>query len=163
MTPQSIGQLGLIAAVCAGASALVSAVLVGTGRSPVIVTPYLAVVLLTLAAVLLWAGVAVRRMRAHRRTWMTPLLAMRTAVAARAASLAGSVCLGLLAGVAAIGALRLEASAMASSAGSAGLGALASLVLVIVGVIVERWCLIRPDDQDRDGAAGTRRAPGMPA
>jgi hypothetical protein len=52
---------------------------------------------------------------------------------------------------------------MASSAGSAGLGALASLVLVVVGVIVERWCLIRPDDQDRDGAAGTRRAPGMPA
>ncbi len=163
MTPQSIGQLGLAAASAASVSALISAIVVGTGRSPVIVTPYLALVLLVLALALLWAGWAVRRMRAHKRTWMTPIAAMRTAVAARAGALVGAVCLGLLVGVAVVGLFRLEASSMASSAMSAGLSALAALALTAVGVLVERWCLLGPDDDQDDDGRRRPHAPGTPA
>jgi len=153
--PQSIGQLALIAALSGGVGALVSAIIVGSGGTPVVVTPYLAVAFLVLALALLYAGLAVRRMRARKHTWMTPIAAMRTAVAARSASLGGSAFLGLLAGVAAIGLTRLEADSMVSSAATAGLGALASLVLVVIGVLVERWCVLGPDDdQDEDSSRG---------
>ena len=166
MKPQSIAQLAVVAAIFAGAGALGSAVSVGVGGNPLQVTPFLGAVFVLLAIVLLWAGLAVRRLRQHKRTWMTPLMAVRTAVAARAGSLMGAASLGVLVGVAVVGSVRLEASAMASSAATAALGALGALVLTVVAVIVERWCVIHPDDDDRgdhaDGDA-SRRLPGTPA
>ncbi len=163
MRPQSIGQLAVIAVASGGVGALVSTIIVTSGGTPVVVTPFLPVALVVLALGLLYAGLAVRRMRARKRTWMTPIVAMRTAVAARSVSLGGSAILGLLVGVAAIGVTRLEAGSMEMSAVTAGLGALASLILVAIGILVERWCVLGPDDDQDDDHPSKDHATRSPA
>lgn len=45
---------------------------------------------------------------------------------------------------------------MAQNAIAAGLSALAGLVWTVSAVVVERWCVIKPDDED---AAGDGRCP----
>lgn len=164
MRPVSIPLLGLLAVVAAGAGALLCAVVVGTGHGPVLVTPYLGAVLGAIAALVLWAGLAVRRMRARKRTWMTPILAMRTALFARTCTLVGSAGSGLLAGIAVVSAVQLRATASAAAALDAGLACLGAVLLTVVAVVVERWCVIDSGGDGEDGPDSRGgRAPGTPA
>ena len=154
MTPVSLRSLAIIGALSCGIGALGASILLGSGRGPVLVTPLLALVFIVIAVGLLIAGLAVRRMRDHKQTWMTPIMAMRTALFARACALVGSGAAGLLAGVVVSAVSRTHVSAMLSSAVGAGAGALAGVVLVVIAVIVERWCVIDSDDDDaRQGSA----------
>lgn len=159
MRPLSVLHLVLAALVVAAVAALASVVSVGMGHGPALVTPYLALVYAVLAVLLHGAGRAVLRMRDHRHTWMTPLMAMRTAVAARACAWVGAASLGVLTGIALVGATRLEAPAMSSSATGAGISALAALVLTVVAVVVERWCTIDTDGSGEDGRDVTAGSP----
>lgn len=158
MRPLSVLHLVVAAVLSAALAALGSLVSVGLGHGPALVTPYLAIVYAVLALLLFAAGRAVLRMREHRRTWMTPILALRTAVAARAAAWVGALSVGVLGGIAAVGSTRLEAAAMSSSAAGAGISALASVVLTVTAVVVERWCTIDtggPNEDGRDVTAGS--------
>ncbi len=154
MKPLSPLHLTLLAVLLAATGGLASVVAVGVGLGPVLITPLLALVYALLAGLLLWAGLAVRRLKAHKRTWMTPILAMRTAIAARACALVGAASVGTLAGIAAVGLTRLQAPAMSSSALGAGVSALAALALTIVAVLVERWCIVDSDDDEATRGRG---------
>ncbi|MGO3797638.1 MAG: DUF3180 family protein [Pauljensenia sp.] len=159
MKPLSVVHLVVAAVLSAALSALGSLVSVGLGHGPALVTPYLAIVHAVLAILLFASGRAVLRMREHKHTWMTPILAMRTAVAARAAAWVGSLSVGILGGIAAVGATRMEASSMSSSATGAGISAVAAVVLTVTAVVVERWCTIDTDGSGEDGRDVTAGSP----
>ena len=88
-----------------------------TGGTPMIVTPGPAVVFALATAILIWSGMAVRRLRAGKDTWIDAIGAMRVAVFARTSALVG-------------------------------------VVWVVIAVVIERWCVITPDD---DAATSNKR------
>jgi Protein of unknown function (DUF3180). len=157
--PLSVIHLVAAAVLSAAVAALGSLVSVGLGHGPALVTPYLAIVYGLLALLLFASGRAVLRMRDRKRTWMTPILAMRTAVAARAAAWVGALSVGILGGIAAVGTTRLDAPSMSSSATGAGISALAAIVLTVTAVVVERWCTIDTGGSGEDGRDITAGSP----
>lgn len=163
MKPVSITHLTVIALTACVLAALANAVSVGTGHSPALVSPYLCVVFLAIAVVLWVLGRGVRRLRDHQRTWMTPILAMRTAILARSSSWMGSAAVGVMFGILVTDLPRLQAPAMTSSAVGSGLSLLSALVMSVVAVIVERWCVIDPGDDDSAGETSERGPAGSPA
>ena len=66
-----------------------------TGGTPMIVTPGPAVVFALATAILIWSGMAVRRLRAGKDTWIDAIGAMRVAVFARTSALVGSSLSGI--------------------------------------------------------------------
>ncbi|WP_172191558.1 DUF3180 family protein [Actinomyces faecalis] len=127
-------------------------------------TPWGAAVALTVALVVLVAGQAVRRLRAHRPTWMTPTGAAVTAAAAQASALVGAVVGGVYGGELAV-ALVAPASPAMDSLGLTAAGCLvASLVWCACGLVVEHWCAIdMSDDDDEDGSQGAVPSGGATA
>ena len=61
-------------------------------------TPWGAVVALVISVIVFIAGLAVRRLRAHEPTWITPTGAATTAVAAQASAIVGALVGGVYAG-----------------------------------------------------------------
>ena len=86
-----------------------------TGGTPMIVTPGPAVVFALASAILIWSGMAVRRLRAGKDTWIDAIGAMRVAVFARTSALVGANLSGILVGVMGVSLTQLEATAMVSS------------------------------------------------
>lgn len=120
-------------------------------------TAWGAVVALVVAALVLAAGVGVRRLRERRETWMTPTGAAVTAAAAQASSLVGSAMTGAYGAeiVVAVRALRrAQAPAMADLALMALVCLLAAVVWIGVGLLVESWCAIGEDGDDDPHAGG---------
>lgn len=163
MRPVSLAHLSTIAVVTGLLAALLNTVAVGTGHSPALITPYLCVVFLGIAVILWVLGRGVRRMRDHQRTWMTPILAMRTAILARSAALMGSAVVGAMAGFLVSVLPRLQAPAMGSSALGSSLSLASSLLMTVVAVVVERWCVIDSGGDDSSADASDRGAEGSPA
>lgn len=145
-------HLFLWATLACALAAMVSAFLVSSGHSPFLVTPWMALVFLGFAAYLLAAGLQVRKYKRGERTNLTALGAARTAMLARTCAILGSVFCGLLVGVALIGLMRLWAPATAASAVGAGVAAAGALVMAVIAVVVERWCLDQSDDKDQDAS-----------
>lgn len=83
---------------------------------------------------------------------MDPLAAARTLVLGQSSGFAGVALAGWHAGVAVQVALR--AGAEAPTVGDAAVQAIGGLVLLAVGLVVERWCRIPPEEDAPDGAAG---------
>ena len=113
---------------------------------PLIDTPGPAVVFAVATALLIWSGLAVRRLRANKDTWIDAIGAMRVAVFARTSALVGSSLSGILVGVMGVSLTQLEATAMVSNAIGSGVSALVGVVWVVIAVVIERWCVITPDD-----------------
>ena len=118
-------------------------------------TPWGAVVALVIAVVVLVAGLAVRRLRAHESTWMTPTGAATTAVAAQASAIVGALIGGVYAGELATALLTPPSPAMSSLAWSAGACLVSCHLWCGVGVLVEHWCAIDADDDDDHGGHGS--------
>ena len=118
-------------------------------------TPWGAVVALVIAVVVLVARLAVRRLRAHESTWMTPTGAATTAVAAQASAIVGALIGGVYAGELATALLTPPSPAMSSLAWSAGACLVSCLLWCGVGVLVEHWCAIDADDDDDHGGHGS--------
>ena len=144
MKPLSITWVTLVGFVCALLSFLGFFAHMRAGGTPLIVTPGPAVVFAVATALLIWSGLAVRRLRANK---IDAIGAMRVAVFARASAIVGSALAGILAGVMIVSLTQLEASAMVANAIASGLSGLVGLVWVIVALVVERWCVINPDDE----------------
>ena len=124
---------------------------------PVPLVSLLVVVLM--AAVVLSLGWAVRQYTQGKRPTLDPLLAARVVVLATASTYTGALLAGWYAGQAllVLGDLDIEARrAVAVSAGGA-LGA--AVLLAVVGLVVERWCEVRPRDDDELGGPGAVAAP----
>lgn len=123
-------------------------------------TPWGAAVGLVVAVAVLVAGLAVRRLRDHRPTWITPTGAATTAVAAQASAVVGAATGGIYAGELVVAVLSPPSPAMTSLAWSSGACLLSCVVWCGVGLLVEHWCAI--DDDDDDPGADSADSPALP-
>lgn len=96
-----------------------------------------------------------RRLRAGKETWIDAIGAMRVAVFARASAIVGSGLTGVLIGVMAVSLMQLEAPAMLANAIGSGLSGLVGIVWCVIAIVVERWCVIDPDDE---GSTSSKRS-----
>jgi hypothetical protein len=112
-----------------------------------------AVAIVVVAAVVLVLGWEVRRsVRGERKPPMNPLAAARVAVLSKAAVYAGAVLTGWYAalGLSVLDdATGLRRERLLASAAAA----VASAVLVVAGLLAQRWCRLPPDDEDPDQGA----------
>ena len=129
-------------------------------------TPWGAVTALVIAGIVLICGLAVRRLRAHERTWITPTGAATTAAAAQASAIVGALLGGVYAGGLILALVTPRSPAMTHLAWTSVGCLVACLVWCVVGFIVEQWCSISGDGDD-DGASGASgrapEGPGAPA
>lgn len=161
MKPLSIGMLAGVALASFAGGALIQTMLVRSGHSPFMVTPWLAVLFFALAVLLLVFGIGVRRLKRRAKTWMTPVVAGRTALLARSSAPICTAFSGALLGVSLASFMRFWAPAMAHAAWSAFGAGLMALLAAIAAVVVERWCIDNGSDQtDSHGSSSTKRRPG---
>jgi len=146
MKPLAITWVLLVGVVSAALSFLGFFAHMRTGGTPMIVTPGPGVVFAVATAILIWSGMAVRRLRADKDTWIDAIGAMRVAVFARTSALVGAGLVGVLIGVMGVSLTQLEAAPMVSNAIASGVSSVIGVVWVIVALVVERWCIINPDD-----------------
>lgn len=151
MRPISIPMLALVALASTACGALAQTILIQTGSHPLLITPWLVALFVLLSIWLFAVGLGVRRLKRRERTWVTPVLAGRNALFARAAAPVTSVCAGFLLGVALVAFTRSWAPVMANAAWSALASAAAALVACIVAVVVERWSIDDSADDDDEG------------
>ena len=142
MKPVSIVWVAAVGLVAAGLSFLGFLAHMRQGGTPLIVTPGPAVIFAIATACLIWSGLAVRRLRAGKDTWIDAIGAMRGLT-------------GILIGVMAVSLTQLEAPAMAANAIGAGLSGLVGIVWTIIAIAIERWCIINPDDE---GSTSSKRS-----
>ena len=122
-----------------------------------------AVAVLVVAAVVLVLGWEVRRsVRGERTPPVNPLAAARVAVLAKAVVYGGAVLAGWYAALG-LAALDDAAGVRRERLISAGISTAACAVLVVAGLLAQRWCRLPPDD-DPEGLRddGQRVAPPGP-
>ena len=146
MKPLAITWVLLVGVVSAALSFLGFFAHMRTGGTPMIVTPGPGVVFAVATAILIWSGMAVRRLRAGKDTWIDAIGAMRVAVFARTSALVGAGLGGVLIGVMGVSLTQPEAAPMVSNAIASGVSSVIGVVWVIVALVIERWCIINPDD-----------------
>ena len=120
------------------------------------------IAILALAALIFWMGWAVRSYQKGKRPDLDPVRAARTFVLAKAAALTGSILAGrYLASILDV-ARDLDIASQRSLALAAGVAALCSVVLTVVGLVVEKFCEIPPpeDEGERNGNHGPEPLPG---
>ena len=162
MKPLNLLLVASIGVVTLALGALTSALLVRAGAHPFVVTPLISLFFVLIAIWLLVGGRAVRRLRARRDTWVTPIGAARIAVLSRATAYVTSGCGGFLAGVAIVGFTRLWAPATALSAWSGLVGAITALLACGAAILVERWCRDSGSDDDNSVSSGHKTGPRAP-
>lgn len=126
------------------------------GWTPVI-TPWTALVALLVSAVVLACGLAVRRLRARERTWMTPTGAAATAAAAQASSVVGVLLAGAYTGQLILALVGHRSPAATAAAWTSVICLIACAVWTGTGLLVEHWCAIDLSDGDGDDPS-----PGLP-
>lgn len=141
MKPLSVWLVLAIGGTGLAVGSLLTAVVTGLGHSPIVFTPWLAVLFILVGVWLLVAGHAVKRLRGRQKTWIAPVGAARTAILARSSAPVMSAFAGLLLGVAVVAFFRAWAPAMAYAAWMALAGALGAIFASVSGTIVERWCI----------------------
>lgn len=124
------------------------------------VAPWGGVVALVISVIVLVAGLAVRRLRAHEPTWMTPTGAATTASAAQASAVVGSLVGGAYAGQLVLVLANPASPALTRLGWTAAGCLLACAVWIAVGLAVEHWCAIDSSDDDEDGTKGHGGAGG---
>lgn len=130
------------------------------GRGVTVLPPPLlaAGVLAVIALGVLVAGRAVRQYAEGRKPGLDPLAAARTVVLATASCYTGAVLSGWYAGHVLVVIGDLEIAARRDVATSAVLCLVAAVVLAVVGLVVERWCVVPPPDDEGPGLASGQRA-----
>ena len=119
-----------------------------------------------IVAITLILGIRILRWRnsnkpnsSKKKTLLDPLLAARTLVLAQACAYAGTVLLGWHVGIfldqLRIWSLRSDQGITWLALGMAGGG----LVMIVVGLVVERFCRIPPEDGDTTGVDGKKGRP----
>ena len=128
----------------------------GQGGSPPEVPWSVTAVLVLIAGIVLWLGLAVRAYQRGDTPDLDPIRAARTAALAKAASFAGSLLSGWY-GAQVLCSPRTSRTSPCAVALSAGAATLAAVVLAVVGMIVERFCrLLHPRTASRRGAGKPR-------
>lgn len=119
-------------------------------------------VILLIAAVVGGLGWNVRQYTRGKRPGLDVLVAARTVVLATASTYTGALLTGWYAAQILVTLGDLQIESRRDVAVSAVIAVGAAIVLAIVGVVVERWCEVRPPDEDDDGP-GSTAVTGSPA
>ncbi len=164
MKPLSVWLPGALAAAGLVVGLLAQGALIRVSSHPVSVTPWFSAMFLLLGLWLLVVGLGIRKLKARTHTWVSPVLAGRTALLARAAAPLSSFFAGALAGIAIVSFGRSWAPYMTGAAWSALVAALSAAFAAVVALLVERWAALDGDQdgQDRAQGAGSDRAIGEP-
>lgn len=110
--------------------------------------PWLVVaVLLVISVVVFTMGWAVRQFLRGKRPNLDPLRAARTAVLAKASSYTGSLLAGWYAAQVLLVVGDLDIASRRARAISAGLAVAGAVLLAVVGLIVEWFCRVPPQDK----------------
>jgi hypothetical protein len=148
MTPARISTALLTAVVSAAVCWVVLDIWTGSGGNPLPLSWSAVAVTIALVALVVAAGLPVRRwVRGRRDRALDPLVAARTAVLAKAAAYGGAVMVGwylsqgLLILPDLVGARR-ERFVIALVAAVSAVG------VSVAGFVVQHWCRIPPDDGD---------------
>lgn len=113
------------------------------------------VLLVVLAGAVLSVGRPVRRWnQGHRDRPLDALRAARTVVVAQAAGVTGAALAGAYGGFVALLLPMLGIEVRRDRMLLALAAMAASLLLLVAGVVVERWCRLPPDDDEGDGRRG---------
>ena len=104
-------------------------------------------VLLALAGIVLWLGLAVRAYQRGKRPDLDPIRAARTAALAKASAFAGALRGGWSGAQLLVLLANLVNEPLRLGALSAGAATLAALVLAVVGLVVERFCRLPPPEE----------------
>lgn len=153
--------LVVIAVLTGLVTALVLSGMDGRGQLPPPVSPVTVLVPVAFAVVLLVRGRAVRRFVARRPTSMTAVGAARVVVLAKACALVGAALVGYFASHVLVSLDNLAAPMPREHALAAGLALVGSVALVVVALVVERWCEVPPPEDDE--GTGTRGGTGTAA
>jgi len=117
---------------------------------------------LAVAALAVGTLVLGRRVHAYLkgdRPGLDPIRAARTLALAKAASYTGAVLLGRYLATALVAGTDWQIAAQRERVVAAAIAAVCALALIVVGVIVERWCQLPPPD---DQVEARRRSPELP-
>lgn len=107
-------------------------------------------VIALIAGLVLGGGWQIRSYRQHTaRRMPPPQVARRTLVAAQASALVGGVLTGWYGGHAAVCLHNLDSDRLREIAVISAVTALASIGLAAAGLVVQQWCRIDEDDDDR--------------
>jgi hypothetical protein len=117
-------------------------------------------VILLIAAVVLGLGWNVRQYSRGKRPGLDVLIAARTVVLATASAYTGALVAGWYAAQILITIGDLQIESRRDIALSAAIAVGAAIALTVVGLVVERWCEVRPPEEDD---AGPGSAAGSPA
>ena len=161
MKPLSVRSVLLVIVASGVIAGLLTAAVFSVGLGPLRATPYLGLLFVILTGVMAWYGWQVRRLKRGESTRITPVGAMRVAVAARASALVAAGCFGVLAAILIVTLLRPSTSALQMAAMWAGIDGAGAVLWSVVSFIVERWCVIDTDDSSQDYPSGSR-GPGTP-
>ncbi|WP_311524234.1 DUF3180 family protein [uncultured Varibaculum sp.] len=146
--------LGVIALL---AGYFLSDLAVKMGGSPLQFSPILTVLIFCGAVVLAIFGQAVKRLRDGKPSWIQLAKAPLVALVAQASAVWSALFLGYLLSQLIL-AYQLRHAEMAGSfAGNTIALALVNLLLLVVSLLVESWCII---DDGEDGSEGANPAPG---
>ena len=156
-------RLLLIAAVSAVLTATVLRLVESRGGSLLPVPLLSSAVVLLIAAVVVALGWTVRQYTRGKRPGLDPLLAARAVVLATASAYTGALLSGWYAGQVLIVVGDLEIDVRRDLGITAGAALVCTLVLAVVGLVVERWCEVPPPDVDDPGGPGAQPAPGSAA
>jgi hypothetical protein len=102
--------------------------------------------ILVLAAAIFWAGWGVRAYQKGDKPDLDPLRAARTFVLAKAGALTGALLAGRYLAEVVVLVSQLGIEARRENAIAAGIAFLASVVLAVVGLVVEKFCELPPSD-----------------
>jgi len=156
-----VSRVLLVAAVTTAVAAALLRVMESRGGT-VAPVPVLAwVVVLAIAGVVGVLGWNVRQYTAGKRPELDMLLAARTVVLATASAYTGGLLTGWYAAQVLVVVGDLDVASRRDVAISAGVAVVATVVLGMVGLVVERWCEVTPPDDDDEGGASA--ASGTPA
>ncbi len=136
------------------AGAALTGALLKLAYAPPLVTPWLALLFALIAAGVLRAGLAVRKLKRRQSTRISPVDAARIALFARASVTTGALFGGFLAGILVVSLFRTWAPATASAAFGAGISLAGAVVLTVIGWLVESWCI--DDSADGEGGQGSQ-------
>lgn len=111
------------------------------------------VVVLAIAGAVGALGWNVRQYTSGRRPELDMLVAARTVVLATASAYTGALLTGWYAAQVLVVLGDLDIPGRRDVAVTAGIATGAAVVLVVVGLVVERWCEVPPPDDDEGGGA----------
>ena len=160
MTATRWRTLLLLAVGVAAVTWWVMRLVVGRGAATPPDVPWLVVAVeLLIAGVVLSMGWAVRQYQRGKRPTLDPVRAARTAVLAKASCYTGALLTGWYLAQVLIVAGDLDIASQRGRAGAAALAALGALVLAVVGLVVEWFCQVPPEDGE-DAARRRDHTPG---